>query len=67
MSAKGLPACKRRPRATNADGSLRKRPVDWEGNEQAVLIRWLLGEEMRGGAGGAVIRSDLPRSQWWPA
>ena len=26
----------------------RKRPVDWEGNGQAVLIRWLLGEKMRG-------------------
>lgn len=48
MTVRGLPASKRRPRATNADGSLRKRPVDWEGNEQAVLIRWLLGEKMRG-------------------
>ncbi|MFI0472953.1 VRR-NUC domain-containing protein [Halomonas sp. HMF6819] len=26
----------------------RKRPVDWEGQEQAVLIRWLLGERQRG-------------------
>jgi len=26
----------------------RKRPVDWEGQEQAVVIRWLLGEKMRG-------------------
>lgn len=26
----------------------RKRPVDWEGGEQAVLMRWLLGEKMRG-------------------
>lgn len=48
MTTRGLPACKRRPRSTNADGSLRKRPVDWEGNEQAVLIRWLLGEKKRG-------------------
>lgn len=54
MSANGLPACKRRPRATNADGSLRKRPVDWEGTEQAVLIRWLLGEKMRGEPVGAL-------------
>lgn len=38
----------RRKRAVNADGSLRKRPVDWEGQEQAVVIRWLLGEKMRG-------------------
>src|SRR5690554_5776183 len=26
----------------------RKKPVDWEGQEQAVVIRWLLGEMMRG-------------------
>jgi hypothetical protein len=26
----------------------RKKPVDWEGQEQAVVIRWLLGEKMRG-------------------
>ncbi|MDN3525653.1 VRR-NUC domain-containing protein [Halomonas sabkhae] len=26
----------------------RRRPVDWEGQEQAVLIRWLYGEKMRG-------------------
>lgn len=38
----------RKPRKPKADGTLRKRPVDWEGNEQAVLIRWLLGEKMRG-------------------
>ncbi|NIC05244.1 VRR-NUC domain-containing protein [Halomonas sp. DX6] len=28
--------------------ALRQRRVDWEGNEQAVVIRWLLGEKMRG-------------------
>lgn len=38
----------RRPRKLKADGTPRARPVDWEGNEQAVLIRWLLGEKMRG-------------------
>lgn len=38
----------RKPRKPKADGKPRKRPVDWEGNEQAVLIRWLLGEKMRG-------------------
>ena len=38
----------RRPRKLKTDGTPRKRPVDWEGNEQAVLIRWLLGEKMRG-------------------
>ena len=38
----------RRPRKLNGDGTPRKKPVDWEGNEQAVLIRWLLGEKMRG-------------------
>lgn len=48
MTVRGLPACKRRPRKPKADGTPRKRPVDWEGNEQAVLIRWLLGEKMRG-------------------
>ncbi|MEH6641414.1 VRR-NUC domain-containing protein [Vreelandella glaciei] len=48
MSSRGLPACKRRPRATKADGTPRARPVDWEGNEQAVVIRWLLGEMKRG-------------------
>ncbi|CAM3308000.1 VRR-NUC domain-containing protein [Halomonas lysinitropha] len=37
-----------RKRAINKDGTPRKRPVDWEGQEQAVLIRWLLGEKMRG-------------------
>ncbi len=25
----------------------RKKPVDWEGQEQTVLMRWLLGEKMR--------------------
>ncbi|BCB06776.1 hypothetical protein HHSLTHF2_06660 [Vreelandella venusta] len=48
MTVRGLPASKRRPRKPKADGTPRKRPVDWEGNEQAVLIRWLLGEKMRG-------------------
>lgn len=48
MTVRGLPACKRRQRKPKADGTPRKRPVDWEGNEQAVLIRWLLGEKMRG-------------------
>lgn len=38
----------RRQRKPKADGTPRKRPVDWEGNEQALLIRWLLGEKMRG-------------------
>lgn len=38
----------RRPRKLKADGTPRARPVDWEGQEQAVLIRWLLGEKMRG-------------------
>lgn len=38
----------RRSRKLKADGTPRARPVDWEGNEQAVLIRWLLGEKMRG-------------------
>ncbi|SDN11924.1 hypothetical protein [Vreelandella arcis] len=38
----------RRPRALKNDGALRARAVDWEGQEQAVLIRWLYGEKMRG-------------------
>ncbi|WP_249976095.1 VRR-NUC domain-containing protein [Vreelandella olivaria] len=38
----------RRPRALTKSGTPRKRPVDWEGNEQAVLIRWLMGEKKRG-------------------
>lgn len=36
---------RRKPRA---DGKPRQKRVDWEGQEQAVLIRWLLAEEMRG-------------------
>ena len=48
MTVRGLPASKRHPRKLKADGTPRKRPVDWEGNEQAVLMRWLLGEKMRG-------------------
>ncbi|MGQ7253959.1 VRR-NUC domain-containing protein [Vreelandella titanicae] len=54
MTTSGLPASKRRPRKINANGAPRKRPVDWEGNEQAVLIRWLLGEKMRGEPVGAL-------------
>lgn len=38
----------RRKRSLKVDGTPRARPVDWEGQEQAVLIRWLLGENMRG-------------------
>lgn len=38
----------RRPRALTKSGAQRARPVDWEGQEQAVLIRWLHGEKMRG-------------------
>lgn len=37
----------RRKRSLKADGTPRQRPVDWEGQEQAVLIRWLLGEKQR--------------------
>lgn len=48
MTTRGLPPCKRRPRKPKADGTPRAKPVDWEGNEQAVVIRWLLGEKMRG-------------------
>lgn len=49
MTTTRKPPCKpRRVLKTNNDGSPRKRPVDWEGNEQAVLMRWLLGEKMRG-------------------
>lgn len=48
MSTRGLPACKRRARKINQDGTPREKPVDWEGNEQAVVIRWLKGEKMRG-------------------
>lgn len=42
----------RRKRSLKADGTPRARPVDWEGNEQAVLIRWLLAERQRGTAVG---------------
>lgn len=38
----------RRTRKLKADGTPRARPVDWEGQEQTVLIRWLLGEKKRG-------------------
>ncbi|WP_193090844.1 VRR-NUC domain-containing protein [Halomonas colorata] len=50
--ARTPPPPRRRVLKTNADGSPRKRPVDWEGNEQAVLMRWLLGEKMRGEPAG---------------
>jgi len=36
------------PPCSAARQAPRKRPVDWEGQEQAVVIRWLLGEKMRG-------------------
>ncbi|MFM9270929.1 VRR-NUC domain-containing protein [Halomonas elongata] len=42
------PGC-RKPKA---DGKPRRKPVDWEGQEQAILMRWLLGESMRGTAVG---------------
>lgn len=38
----------RRPRALTKSGAPRAKPVDWEGQEQAVLIHWLHGEKMRG-------------------
>ncbi|UPT53260.1 nuclease [Synechococcus phage Yong-L1-251] len=38
----------RRQRALTKNGTPRAKPVDWEGQEQAVLIRWLYGEKMRG-------------------
>lgn len=52
MTTRGLPPCKRRPRKPKADGTPRAKPVDWEGNEQAVVIRWLLGEMKRGEPAG---------------
>ncbi|MCO7246389.1 VRR-NUC domain-containing protein [Halomonas sp. Mc5H-6] len=48
MTTRSLSGLKRRPRALRNDGTSRARPVDWEGQEQAVLIRWLLGEKKRG-------------------
>ncbi|MCE8042454.1 VRR-NUC domain-containing protein [Halomonas daqingensis] len=42
----------RRKRSLKKDGTPRAKPVDWEGQEQAVVIRWLLGEKMRGSAVG---------------
>lgn len=46
-------AAKPKPkRSRNLDGKPRKRPVDWEGKEQAVVMRWLLGEKKRGTAVG---------------
>ena len=38
----------RRPSALTKSGAPRAKSVDWEGQEQAVLIRWLHGEKMRG-------------------
>lgn len=35
-------------RKPTASGKPRGKPVDWEGQEQAVVMRWLLGEKMRG-------------------
>ncbi|WP_322528964.1 VRR-NUC domain-containing protein [Salinicola sp. LHM] len=42
----------RRRRALKANGQPRKDPVDWEGQEQARLILWLLGEHHRATAVG---------------
>ena len=47
MSARtyGRGPVRRKPKA---DGTPRKKPTDWEGNEQAIVIRWLQAEKMRG-------------------
>ena len=45
---------RRRP-TTTANGKPRKRPTDWEGQEQAALIRWLQVEKMRGTEVGELI------------
>lgn len=37
-----------RRRSSAGAGQPRHPPVDWEGQEQMVLIRWLYGEKMRG-------------------
>lgn len=47
MTTRGLPVSKRRPPSRTASGKPRKRPTDWEGNEQAVVMRWLFGESKR--------------------
>ena len=39
-------------RTGNVGRKARRPSVDWEGQEQAVLIRWLYGEKMRGTAVG---------------
>ncbi len=39
-------------RTGNVGRKARRPSVDWEGQEQAVLIRWLHGEKMRGAAVG---------------
>jgi len=40
----------RRKRSLKADGTPRRRPIDWEGQEQAALMMWLRGEAHRGTA-----------------
>lgn len=37
-----------RRRSSAGAGKPRRPPVDWEGQEQMVLIRWLHGEKLRG-------------------
>lgn len=51
----------RRPRKLKADGTPRKKPTDWEGQEQAVVMRWLEGESMRGTPVG-----ELWEDTWHP-
>lgn len=36
------------PSSTDQKRRARAKPVDWERQEQTVLIRWLYGEKMRG-------------------
>lgn len=48
----GLNTNPRRPRPHKANGQPRKKPVDWEGQEQARLMLWLKGEANRGTAVG---------------
>lgn len=48
MSVRAPARKPRRQRMLKADGTPRAPRVDWEGQEQAVLIRWLLGEQKRG-------------------
>lgn len=42
--------CQKATPSSSADQKRRAwaKPVDWEGQEQTVLIRWLYGEKMRG-------------------